>query len=660
MKSNAEYQRITELEQRLQQPNPIIICLPAEAGTAFNLAEVQKIFALSTLLEESAQNAAGQAWRVRSIFSERVPQLHNDVVQYVELRSLRDNPDSLQEVITQYPTLGRLFCPQNNAWFVYVYPDEGNINTILAKLEKLLKAYPSALVSGSRWVGYLSTKAMQHDMAVALPLTVLAILCIFVFMERAGRWSLALTLAVLLPAIGTLALYPLHDITLKTLTILAPILVLILSTTYVIHVFHHFSHPGANIRTLYQERGQVLLWSNGTSILGFGSLLLSPLDDLRTNGVFIIIGLFIAAFWTLFILPLCLSSKGFKTKEAGNRANKSENIKRQPRLRILYVLLILSCMPGLFFLQSGSTNIYDFFSPQFAYTEKLKQFSSFLPISGEIHLYIDSGREYGLIEPDFYENIKLLRADLEELETVSSVYAYSDLIQEAARVLHIAANSPESIGETMELLPLDKDMPLLYDFNWRLTLLRLVVNIDNNSSIQTERMIQKIKDSAYLYFPKETVQTGGSIVLSELGMRGLRTGQLYGLAGYFICVFIAVFIRLRSLRKSLQVCVGPLLSILTILGLSAYLGWNLSPMLSLSLASLAGVGIDDSFIWAFFSHNPKLKKSVIATTFTLCCGLATLLFSYHTDLIRGTILIITGFILCTFFILEVLPWYKEG
>jgi len=144
-----------------------------------------------------------------------------------------------------------------------------------------------------------------------------------------------------------------------------------------------------------------------------------------------------------------------------------------------------------------------------------------------------------------------------------------------------------------------------------------------------------------------------------MSLLGLARGQLQGLVLYFLIVFTLLAVFYKSPLKSLAVCASPAVAILASLGICGYAGWGLTPTLSIAVASIAGVGIDDAILWSAYSRRPGMRGSVIGTTVLLVCGLAPLLLSYHLELIRGVIAVMIGLIFSTMIVLKVLPWKQE-
>ncbi len=652
---DTRYQAMLDAEQLLPQPNPIIVCLPVN-GSALDSDTLGRLHELQEGIQ--AGLAAYPAWSLRSIFTVDLPRSEGQSLGFQRIDPAEGASAQIATAFEIFPSLKSLFCPKADAWFIFLYPPEKASYQEFLALDTALRAFPDVSAAGSAWLHFQSSRAMQRDLAIIIPILCSIILCYFLFIERAGLLSLLLVTATLLPAFGTMSFYPLFGFALKPSTVLAPILVLTLSTTYVIHVFHHFGREEKSYLSFLKSRGNIILWSGLSTILGFASLLLSPIPDLRTNGLFVILGMFMAFAWDLVALPFFVHSKRWLRDE-----NFSQTPRRQPKP---VVIISLSCLPflfllpGLAFVRSESLDIESFFTPRSEYAKNLRSFSSFQRIPRYIDLYVDTGREGGIADPGFFNQASEFTKELEIAPFVLSVYGYQEPIEETAHALGIknGALSESGIAEILELLPVDEETPRFYDLGYRRVLFR--VGVANFDGLSYQGIIDHVMDLAKYGFRGMDLTIAGSWPRYLLSNKALVRGQILGLVAYFFVLFALVFMRIKSLKKALLVCLAPAAAILSALGVVGYLGWGLTPTISLSVAALAGVCVDDAFIWCFFSHERGMRRSVLGTTVVICAGLSPLLLSMHTDLIRGGLIAIIGFILSCIFILGILPWKKPS
>lgn len=663
MTDNIAYQQMVKAEALLPQPNPLIVLLPCN-DSRFAASSLEALSSLVAKLVAEAANAGAEGWTVRSILGESIPLAEDESIKFQELSAYSNNGEALRRAIESYPTLGNLFCPNGDAWMLYLYPF-GETDGIIRTLEHLRPFYPEIIISGSSWMTYQSTKLLSRDLLVIIPLSILAIVLVFILYEKAGKRSILLTLGSVLPSIGTIALYPVFGYPLKVSTILAPLLVLALSTTYVVHVYHHSQAGKKALATFYQERGKVIFWSGITTLLGFASLILSPIDDIRTNGFFIILGMVMAFIWDLGLLPLYFSFTVSEIKPAKIVLRESQRYNggsHQKLWRIGVVALVLLLVSGIRFLKITDLPVDSYIVSSQQFDLDIERLKEYIPLMNEVITYIDSGVEGGIVDPDFFARTKSCALALQNLPGIRSVYVYSDIIEELAKGVSYPSDALESetgIGELLELIPLDADSPRLYDLSYRTAVFKINIDADTQSlglSINRTRAIRAVfKD----YYDESMITIAGSWPRLEISIIGFAKGQVVGLVFYFIIVLVLLVIFLRLPRKSLVICTSPALAILASLGFCGYAGWGLTPTLSLALASIAGVGIDDAIIWGIYSHRPAMKRSVLGTTVLLLLGLAPLLLSYHLELIRGVIAVMIGLILSTLIVLKVLPWKEE-
>jgi predicted RND superfamily exporter protein len=334
-------------------------------------------------------------------------------------------------------------------------------------------------------------------------------------------------------------------------------------------------------------------------------------------------------------------------------------MRRSPGTHTAYRQSIAVCVPGLLLIKPGMNLATGAFMPSFPYSEKLKEFSRRYPAEFDIRLYVDSGREGGIIDPAFFTGLRAAAASIAAFEFSGGVQTYADIVDETGRLLGYgnAAEDERKIGEILEILPVDPASPRLYDLSYRTAILRIQPKPGSLIGFKkSEKAIAQAKAAIERFLPGAAVSVAGSLPLQLLFFKIQVDGQVLSLAIYFAVVFALVLFRLRSLKKAALICAGPLLAILASLGVCGYLGWPFSLCLSLAMAMLAGVGIDDAFIWCFFSHKPSMRRSVLGTALLLAFGLSPLLLSAYSDLMRAVVAGIIGFAFSTSYVLKVLPW----
>jgi predicted RND superfamily exporter protein len=670
LEDSKPYAAIMEAEASIPQPSPIVVCLPCQ-GPPLAEAGLSALRDISARLTEAGQALGERGWSLRSILTESIPAYQEGQIAFQALDQGAASSEAIRAAIGKMPTLGALFSPDGASWVIYLYPKAPKDLDSLRRLEKLLSGYPDALAAGETWISYVNYGALKRDLSLIVPLTVLFIFLVFLIIERAGFHSLLLCLSVMLPALGTFALYPLFGVRIKTTTLLAPILVITLSTTYVIHVFHHYSAGARDYSSFLKERGTVLFWSGITTLLGYASLILSDFPDLRVNGILIVIGMFLAFFWNLAVLPLFLMernirvTKGIFKPSFGKEGNVLSS--RRPRGAIAGRIVVLcayaACVPGIILLKPSMNLRRDLFIPRYGYSKTLAEFSRHYPVSRDICLYVDSGVEGGITDPAFFKGIEAASAAISALPFCGGTQNYAKVVRETGGILGFEGigESEESIGETLELLPVDPDSPRLYDLGYRTAIIRIGVKDDSLAlAREADEGMRKISDIVSESLPGRSVVLAGSLPKIFLVYKAQIASQLYGLIAYFALVFVLVLMRIKSLGKTLLICLGPVLAILSSLGLCGYLGWALSPCLSLAMATLAGVGIDDAFLWHFFRDRPFMRRSALGTALLLVFGLSPLLLSAYSDLMRSACAVIMGFVFSTSYVLKVLPWKQNA
>ncbi len=146
-------------------------------------------------------------------------------------------------------------------------------------------------------------KALKKDLCVLAGLALLLMVVVYFLSFRTFRaviLPLVLSVAALVWTLGTMALLGLE---LNLLSILTPCLVLILGSTYSMHMLNEYYLSGKDVIVSSKHIMMTIVLGALTTILGFLALSLSPSHTLYGFGISVAFGVFYSAVLAVFCLP---------------------------------------------------------------------------------------------------------------------------------------------------------------------------------------------------------------------------------------------------------------------------------------------------------------------------------------------------------------------
>jgi len=195
---------------------------------------------------------------------------------------------------------------------------------------------------------------MIADLTSLIPLVLLVLLIsLFLAFHRKGGTFLPM-ITVLVTTIWTVGIMAMFNVAFSIVSTCLPVLLIAIGSAYGIHVMNHYytdmrglkkiitidEHRDLVIRAMKEVRRPVLL-AGFTTIVGFSSIMTSPIVPLKTFGLFSTIGTVIALVLSLTFIP-ALMIAGYKDKEKSSSSSRMETIiqKRQQqshdRMEALY------------------------------------------------------------------------------------------------------------------------------------------------------------------------------------------------------------------------------------------------------------------------------------------------------------------------------------
>lgn len=494
----------------------------------------------------------------------------------------------------------------------------------LEKLDALLEQAPAGIeteIVGLAQLNRALDASSSEIHKIYFPLLAFFALAILLFTVRDLRDVLPPLLFVGLCLLATLAPMGYAGAELNLVLATLPPLVFAIALATSLHLLLHCRHledgaPGATrdrrpyLALTLEHKLWPLLWSGATTVVGFASLLTSPVAPIRSLGGWAALGLACLTLFAFFVLPPLLATFG------GHRRNRTPPYEQQARALgrrlasfsfahrrgILYASLAATvvCAIGLPFLALESNAVHYLAEdhPQRRAIEKLEADGIG---TAAVELRITLGPAGGGPAPFStaltVDSLAELAGVLDRREAVLGVLDAGTVLRDAAREV---VTAPFAAGLQQQLV-LDA---MAGDVNGREVLgqlldesrtsARVLVFVRSTGAEELFGNIDGFLADARAVFPEAQVEATGDYPLLLESQRYLLSTLLLSFGTTFASIAALFFVLLRSVRLTLIALAPNVWPILCIYGAMGWLGVPLD-IATVMVSSIAlGLVVDDT------------------------------------------------------------------
>jgi len=671
----------------------IIIALDVpELFRAEDLERIQQI-------EELATGLTGTAY-VLSLTSMPDLYLEDDALIERPLYSPETDPnlEELRRRVLGTPLFRDFFISSDGkAIFTYVMPNDDVKPT--AFVERLIDTLGEDDLHyfGDAVIETYVSHTVTRELAVLGTLALLVIMLIEMVITRSVLVGAVLTLVSAVPAIWTLALFPLLGQAVETTTMMVPVIVLVLATSYGVHLFRYHASHGANIVDTLEQVSKVVISAGVTTMVGFLSLVVTPSAVLRQLGWLIIFGILAALVSSLLLFPPILAGLPVKRsrkrqihrKPDGNgyrgRFGLLWTLGREPRrpgIRILIFIAVLVPFAAAIPSIRAGYSARDTFRSGSTVAETVDYFVERSQSNQQIQIVFDTGVEYGLVDLQTYNELKAVEQMLDDDEAIRLSTSYIGFVEWMngrleGRIEPVAPQSDAEIGETMELLSgegIEDLFDAVVDVDWRQARFLMQVSLPNLSSPKGAVAIEELAIRVDGY--RNALSSGIDVALLGEPFANLKYSEYLARSQYIsVIVFLPILLAFllfvfRSVGWSLITLIPTFAGIIVYFGTVSIFGYLHDPGHVFMVAALMGVSNDDVlyFVVIFkdkaqsLSYGRTLKQTIsrtgvaiFQTTLILSAGIAVFFFSESGLLARAGMVAIIALWAASITTLLVLP-----
>lgn len=617
-------------------------------------------------------------------------EISGDVLSFISIFDGKINKDSInrtrQKLQENLLFKKILLSKDESAHSIYAFPQKtADYDTMIPEILEAISDthYPGKIfIFGEMILKYYTKKNNIKDFLFLGFLTLIIIYFLEILISGSLITGSALLLCSILPTVWILGLFSLFGIQFQAVTILVPVIVLALSTSYGIHLFRYCVMDSfKNIYNAVDNASPIILNASLTTIIGFSTLLVSRIKEMRIMGALLITGIAFSALASLFVLPVLLC----KRKSRPYSISFAElNIFHDSRAKLpaIFLILLTIFLFGGIFLVGFDYRVGYHFKKNNPISSSINHFYDKYNGIDQLEVIINTEKEYGLIDRDLFHRIKNFSKEIENDIRIGQIISFIDFVEWANGRMSgnygpLTPKTNEEIGETLEILSSgDSGFGIDSFVDASYSKAKIIIRFGNRNVTTREsgKMLlaieRKINEGFYRYMPNTHYDILGTPLQNKKSLYYIIRAQLFGILLFFSLLFIFLIFLFKSFKWAFITIVPTCLGVVYYFGLMGWLGIPLTHPTSFSIGAVMGVSVDDSIYFILFFRNQlktnsykdaiiKTKKeagvAIIQTTFIISAGLSVLLFSTYSTISHSGLLTALSLIICTMVTLIIIP-----
>ncbi|MFW5786022.1 MAG: efflux RND transporter permease subunit [bacterium] len=581
--------------------------------------------------------------------------------------------------------------PSGRAQLIYVLPRASAVpENVAASVQGLIEAADdsSVFAYGPSVARRMITRSVIPQLLRIGVLAALVILVINLLIFGSVGMAVLALLAGALPAVWVVALCPVFDFQLHALISLAPVMTMILATTYSFHVLRVMRLGSRDYKSVLHHSGPVVLGASGTTALGMASLLLTAEQQVRILSILVMAGIVFAVATSLVVLPL-LTPRAYPAKVSPwdrllRRLEYTPVLDSRRMLRLSIGVVLLLVAVGAV----GITRVQHDFRAAALFTRNSPAFrliSRYAARAGgveQLEVVVDTGSAYGVVDEKTYEALTRIHTALEESEQVSQVLSVVPFVAATHGTL-TGANAPlqprtdREVAEALETLEEGRQAMSIGSFldgEWRRVRYLLWFSDPHVSTADASAHFDDVRaavaGSMESHLPEAEWNLIGNAARRLRAMSYHTRGLYTSLATFTAAALIIFLLVFRRLRTVTAILLPSLTAVVVYLGFMGWVGMDLSLTFIFTAIMLLGVGNDDALYFTLAARRLARSRGeldaiqgaftyagvpIIQTSVIIVFGMLPLLVSTHRALHHVAGLFPVGLMISTGLTLLITP-----
>ncbi len=475
---------------------------------------------------------------------------------------------------------------------------------------------------------------VQHDTGVLMPIVSVIVMIILGLTFRMITGILVPMLVVGFAVGGTMSLMGFFEVGIGSVTSALPVFLISIGVADGIHIFSEYRSnlisglsKSEALSKMMDRLAVPIVFTSVTTAIGFYTLSLTEVVQIRDFGVFVAVGTLIAMIYSLIFIPALLrllptpkniTSQGesFIDIKLDQFLGGVTQFVMKQYVAIVAVMAVLAAIGayGLTLVEVDS-NVVSFFdedTPLVISSHKSNEFSG----TDTLNLLIRSedGAE-PLKQPHHLQALEQLEAHLNQQPEVGRVTSIASLLQRIHYVMNDSDPDYDRVPQTREITNSGKttvdgahlaaQLLLLYEngggdiltdvINSDYTHANMSVVLKTNSGWEQAQFVKRLRTYLAQNMPNTLhFEMGGPVAVSISITEEVVLGQLRSLAWSFGVIFLILCVVLRSIQRGIFGVLPLVFTVLINFGIMGYFGIRLEIGTAIVSGIVIGIGVDFS------------------------------------------------------------------
>ena len=514
------------------------------------------------------------------------------------------------------------------------YLTDAENSEVVAKVKEITAAFQAEdfdiYVAGSPVVTDYLKRAMMKDMRKFLAMALITIMIFLWAMFRRVSGVLLPVMVVILSLLGTISLMALFGKAIKLPTQILPSFLLAVSVGDSVHIlaifFHRFNRNAGDKKeaVVYAvgHSGLAVLMTSLTTAAGLFSFATADIAPIADLGVFAGLGVLLALFYTLFLLPPALALIPVKSKSVTREKSRQPMVDRllesigkiataHPKIILaLAAIVTVVSVAGLFRVRF-SHDVVKWYPKTADVRIATETIDAALKGSITLEILIDTQKINGLYDPSFLKRLNKAAIYLENLEkghvAAGKAWSIATILKEIHQALNENRPAYYAIPDDATLIAQEfllfensgsDDLEDVTDSQFSKA--RLTIKLPFEDAVAYNDFIDEVNRYVRDTFPGTRITTTGMISLLFQTVTNVihSMAKSYGIALVVITLFMVVLI--GRLRIGMLSMIPNLFPILLTIGIMGWFGVAMD-LFTMLVGSIAiGLAVDDT---VHFMHN---------------------------------------------------------
>jgi len=486
---------------------------------------------------------------------------------------------------------------------------------------------------------------MPQEMKRMQPIIIALLILLLYISFRTPRGVGLPLLTVLIAEVWTIGTMAALGYNIYTITTMLPILIMAIGIADAVHFLsrerllahrEEYAHRRERIVEVMHELWKPMVMTSVTTGVGFLSMLSSDLPPIREFGIFAAIGIAYALIVTMTLFPASLMLLSEKVGHADKKPLftdyvewSSKAILTYPkRIMAFFAILVVVSVYGATLIKVDASMV-----AQFKPDDPIRHADTVLNehFSGttSLDIMIDTGKENGLLEPEFLQKIVDLQAEIEKNPIVGDTSSIAEFLM----IMNKALNEdnlefyrvPDSSDLAAQYLLLYSFSGAPDDFEKFMTSdyrqAHVVINMKSDSTEAVATILTELQDKTAAWFPESEgykVDWAGTGYTLDALAKLIISGQITSLALSILAIFLLCWLMFKRLSIAVIAMIPVSLAVTVNYGTMGNLGIPLDLATALVGSMALGIGVDFAIHYLHRYHeesiaNNTYEESVINT-----------------------------------------------